>query len=332
MLVQQDLLAEEPRVGQRRLAADERTRRLDRVEGAVVRTEELADVAELLVNVRDVANVELGKVRAGGNRAPVQLGGDDVGKARLSALARGDRVRPRLVVDTTPRSSGARAVRRSRRPRRSSAPATRQWMSRRRSEGQTFVRGGANEVVPERVRHVARVPDELAQPLPASGIRRVGNLVLQDLGDEVELERPTDDRRVAQEHPVLGIERVDARREQAFDRLGERLEPVAGSGCVDELAHEEWVAARALRERRQRIARQGELVGHAQSKLGGAVGGQRLEDDSLRRPVEMHARFDSGPRRDTDEPWTRRLLLREPEQQRARRVVEPVARPRRRSA
>src|SRR5438067_168324 len=67
-----------------------------------------------------------------------------------------------------------------------------------------------HELVPERIRLAAVVRDDLAPPLPPRRIGGVGHLVLEDLRDEVELERRADDRGVAKEHAVLRLERVDA--------------------------------------------------------------------------------------------------------------------------
>ena len=191
-------------------------------------------------------------------------------------------------------------------------------------ERQTLVRGRADQVVTERVGHVARVRDELAQPFPARGIAGVRDLVLENRADEVELELRPDHRRVAEEHAVLRIERVDAGREQALDRLGQRLEPVAGARGDDELADEERVAAGTLGQRGQRLARQRDLVRQRERELGGDVGSERRELDALDRPFEVHARLGGRARRHADEPRPGRRLLRELQEQRTRRVVEPV--------
>ena len=107
----------------------------------------------------------------------------------------------------------------------------------------------------ERKGSVARIADELAEPFPAGRVARVRDLVLEDLAEELQLEHRADDRGVAKQHPVRRLERVDTRREQALDRLRQRLERFTLPGRDDELADEERVAAGSLGERGERFGR-----------------------------------------------------------------------------
>jgi hypothetical protein len=97
-LVQHALLAEQARVVQGLIGADEVARRLDRGEGAVVRPEALAHVSERLVHAREFSHVDVVELRRGRDRALVQLAGVDVRERRLRAVTGLDRVRPRLRV------------------------------------------------------------------------------------------------------------------------------------------------------------------------------------------------------------------------------------------
>ena len=97
-LVQRALLAEQARVEERRLVAAQVARRLVRAERALVRTEALAHVAQLLEDARDLGVGELRHVLGRCDRALVELRGDDVCERRLRSLRGRERVRPRLLV------------------------------------------------------------------------------------------------------------------------------------------------------------------------------------------------------------------------------------------
>ena len=72
------------------------------------------------------------------------------------------------------------------------------------AERETLVRRRAHQVVAEGERPVASRHDELAEPVPARLVAGTSDLVAQDLVEQLELERRTDDGRVAQQHPVGG--------------------------------------------------------------------------------------------------------------------------------
>ena len=129
------------------------------------------------------------------------------------------------------------------------------------AEGKPFVRNRAEEIVPE-TQLVRPLPGhELPESAPAVEVADVLELVGEHVGEEVELEAGPEDRGVAKQKSIAGLERVDPRRDQRLDRLWKRRNATAvPREAADELAHEERVAARALRDLAEQLLGEGDLA------------------------------------------------------------------------
>ena len=157
---------------------------------------------------------------------------------------------------------------------RARAP-TRRWMSRRRrNESPSYAVARIRSCLNVNESPAAR-DDELAEAAPAHAVRRAGDLARAgSRRRQLELERRPDDRRVAQQHPVRRVERVDARRQQRLDRLGQLVRCSVARG-EDELAQEERVAACARApERSTASVRERVLLGDGERERL-RVGGRR---------------------------------------------------------
>ena len=118
---------------------------------------------------------------------------------------------------------------------------------------------------------------ELPESAPAVEIADVLELVRQHVGEQVELEAGPEDRSVAKEKSIAGLERVDPRRDQRLDRLRKRRNAAFGSGGRDELAHEERVATRALRDLAQQFLGEGDLSSGREREPSRLLAGERRE-------------------------------------------------------
>ena len=127
------------------------------------------------------------------------------------------------------------------------------------AEGKPLVRNRTEEIVAE-PQFVRPLPGhELPEPAPAVEVADVLELVRQHVREEIELEASAEDRGVAKEKSIAGLERVDPRRDQRLDRLWKRRNAAPGPGGRDELAHEERVATRALRDLSEQLLGEGDL-------------------------------------------------------------------------
>ena len=193
------------------------------------------------------------------------------------------------------------------------------------AEGKPLVRNRAEEIVPE-PQLVRPLPGhELPESAPAVEIADVLELVRQHVGEEVELEAGPEDRGIAKEKSIAGLERVDPRRDQRLDRLWKRRDATLGSGGRDELAYEERVAARALRDLAQQFLGQGDLSSGREREPSSLLAGERRE---LEDPLPVAGLVDEGqalrPARDRHEPGPRRAAAHEMQEDAVRGVVDPV--------
>ena len=264
-------------------------------------------------------------------RALVQLGRDDVREAGLRPSAGRDGVAPGRGRSPLPRGSGARAGRlprrRGRPARSSSAAPTRPWISRpppneRPSYAVARTRSWRNAR-----RSLAAVDEELAERRPAlerardAGSRRRG--LRRAAAGRTTARRPPRSAaasgrpgRACRSGPSAAVSTVSG---SSFERL-------AVPGGPDELADEERIAARALDERRDRVART-ERGSSATSRA--SVGGGSLPSgsSSSRRTWSPVRAIGSArrTRRHADEPRARSQAPRRGAQQEPRGVVEPVS-------
>ena len=106
---------------------------------------------------------------------------------------------------------------------------------------------------------------------------------------------------------------------------GKRRNAAVGSGGRDELAHEERVAARALRDLAQQFLGQGDLSSGRERQPSRFLAGERRE---LEHPMPVAGLVDEGqalrPARDRHEPGPRGAAAHEMEEDAVRRVVDPV--------
>ena len=98
--MQAALLPEEACIEERGVVARQIASRLQRGECALIRPEALTDLTQLFLHARDLARIQVEEVLPGGQRAFIQLGGNDVRECRLCALASRNRVTPCLGVIT----------------------------------------------------------------------------------------------------------------------------------------------------------------------------------------------------------------------------------------
>ena len=318
-----------------RVVRNERADALVGARGARVVAEALADVPEALRDRGHVDRVE--RVDGAGRleRALVQLGRDDVREARLCPPPGGDRVAPRarevvcrveverqecrLLVGTLPeppldrRADGSVDL---------GAAA----------ERETFVRGDADEVVPEGEAAVACIDEKLAQGCRklelVVGRAEVGEALTEhgvghDLPQQTEIERRPDDGGVSQHHAVDRVERVDPCGQQPLDGVGQRVELLAVACRPHELPDEERVAARTLDERAHRLVRQRRLLRNVERERGRSLDAEGLELEA-RDVLPLRGRLAVRSRGDAHEPGPRRRSRGQRAEQEARGVVQPV--------
>ena len=205
-----------------------------------------------------------------GQRALEQLGRDDVGRSALGQLPDGDRVAPGALVvlrqQEVERQQGCEvdgafagaALQHAAHAAVDLAPA---------AEREALVRNCAEEVVPE-AQHVRPLPgDELAEAAPAVEVADVLELVREHVGQQVELEAGPEHGGVAEQEAIAGLEGVDPSRDQRLDGLRERRAVAAGAGGRHELAHEQRVSTRALRDFGNQVFGERDLAGGRKCQL-----------------------------------------------------------------
>ena len=188
-----------------------------------------------------------------------------------------------------------------------------------------MVRRRADEVVPECECVAIGRDDELAEVRPPLRVACLRDLVFENLAEQVEPERRPDHRRIPQQHPVGGSKRVDARRQQALDRLRQLIKSGAVLGSEHEFADEERIPSRALRECLDGVDRERELRGDRDRELFGGRAGERLQLDADGVLAGGHDRLGSGAGRDAHEPRSHRGFREKVREEETRCVVEPVA-------
>ena len=83
---------------------------------------------------------------------------------------------------------------------------------------------------------------------PAIQVSDILELVREHVRQQVEFEAGAQNGGVAKQEAIAGLEGVDSSRDQRLDGLRQRRAVAAGPGRGDELAHEQWVPAGALRD------------------------------------------------------------------------------------
>ena len=191
-------------------------------------------------------------------------------------------------------------------------------------ERQSFVGSRADEVVTERECLAVGRYDELAEVRPPFGVPCLGNLVVEDLAQQGEIECRPDDGGISKQHPVCRLECVDPRRQEALDRLRKLVEGGTLLGGEDKLPDEERVAARPRGKRLGRVDGKREVGCHGDRELLGGGPAERLELDPGQVVSGGRDRVDPGSGRHADEPRPHGRLCEQVREEEARRVVEPV--------
>ena len=209
------LFAEEACIEERGVVARQIASRLQRGECALIRPNALTDLTERFLHPRDLARIQVEEVLPGGQRAFVQLRGNDVRECRLCALASRNRVAPCLGVITRLEEVKREQWRHVVAPRlqRSCHPAVDISPT---LERKSFVCGGADELVPEYESAVSRLIDELVQRVPRARIVDVSDLAFEDPGEKAGLEGRAYDCGAPEQHAVGRMKCVDACGEKAF--------------------------------------------------------------------------------------------------------------------
>ena len=193
------------------------------------------------------------------------------------------------------------------------------------AEGEALVGDRPEEIVPE-PQLVRPFPGhELTESSPAVEVADIRELVGEDIGQEVELEVGPEDRGVSKEEAIARLERVDPGGDQRLDRLRKHRSSAVGAGGVDELAHEERIAARALRDHGEQLLGERGLACRCQRELRSRLAGERRQlEQPVTVPRLVEERRALGPARDRQEPGPGRAAAHEVEEEAVRGVVDPM--------
>ena len=135
------------------------------------------------------------------------------------------------------------------------------------AERQLFVRGVAQQRVPEAHDVVADEVEERVEAAPGRLVRG-RNLVVEQRVELVDPERVAEHRRVAEQPALDGGQPVDLRGDHGVDRVGERVD-VAGCGRgLEQLGEEQRVAGRPLGEQLDLVGAQRRVLGRGNDGRG----------------------------------------------------------------